>query len=236
MTLGALVVAVAVMTGAAAPSRADTGSAIKVKPTQELAVLFSSHQVFSAPDARATRVSTLRSSRPVTGGQTVVPIVGRRTANDGVHWLQVMVPGRPNGAHGWVKRSGTLQTKTSWHVVVRTSSRRLLVYRRGGIVRSFPSIVGKRSTPTPHGRFFVEESVRLPRGEAGAPFALALSARSTVLQEFAGGPGQIAVHGMSNIGGNLGTASSHGCVRVADGGIRWLAARITPGVPVSIVP
>nr|MDP9491050.1 L,D-transpeptidase [Actinomycetota bacterium] len=64
--------------------------------------------------------------------------------------------------------------------------------------------------------------------------ALALSARSNVLQEFAGGPGQIAIHGVANIGGTLGTASSHGCVRLADRSIRWLAARIAPGVPVSI--
>lgn len=71
-------------------------------------------------------------------------------------------------------------------------------------------------------------------GSAGAPFALALSARSNVLQEFAGGPGQIAMHGVANLGGTLGTAISHGCIRLADQSIRWLAARIEPGVPVTI--
>ena len=69
---------------------------------------------------------------------------------------------------------------------------------------------------------------------AGAPFALALSARSNVLQEFEGGPGQIAIHGVANLGGTPGTAVSHGCVRLANPGIRWLAARIEPGVPVAI--
>jgi hypothetical protein len=52
--------------------------------------------------------------------------------------------------------------------------------------------------------------------------------------EFAGCPGQIALHGLSNVGGVLGTAVSHGCVRLADTAIRWLAARIGPGVPVTI--
>jgi lipoprotein-anchoring transpeptidase ErfK/SrfK len=135
---------------------------------------------------------------------------------------------------GWIVKRGTVLTRTSWHLVVRTSSRRVLVYRHGRRVRSFAAIVGKPSTPTPHGRFFVEESVRMPRGSPGAPFALALSARSNVLQEFEGGPGQIAIHGKANLGGRLGTAISHGCVRLANRRVRWLAAHIAPGVPVAI--
>ena len=74
----------------------------------------------------------------------------------------------------------------------------------------------------------------MPPSSPGAPFALALSARSDVLQEFAGGPGQIAIHGVANLAGTPGTAVSHGCVRLADRDIRWLAARIAPGVPVTI--
>ena len=108
------------------------------------------------------------------------------------------------------------------------------MYRRGRLARSFTAIVGKPSTPTPYGRFFVEESVRMLPGSAGAPFALALSARSNVLQEFAGGPGQVALHGVGNLGGTMGTAVSHGCVRLTDRSISWLAARIAPGVPVTI--
>jgi lipoprotein-anchoring transpeptidase ErfK/SrfK len=129
---------------------------------------------------------------------------------------------------------GTAHALTSWHVVVRVSRRLVMVYRWSRLIRVFKAVVGKPSTPTPLGKFFVEESVRMPAGAVGAPFALALSARSQVLQEFAGGPGQIAIHGLDNSGGVLGTASSHGCVRVADGTIRWLSQRIGPGVPVTI--
>jgi len=100
---------------------------------------------------------------------------------------------------------------------------------------SFRAVVGKRATPTPRGEFFVEENVQMPAGAPGAPFALALSARSEVLQEFEGGPGQIALHGVVNLGGQLGSAVSHGCVRLATSAITWLAARIEPGVPVTIV-
>jgi lipoprotein-anchoring transpeptidase ErfK/SrfK len=129
-----------------------------------------------------------------------------------------------------------VRSSTSWHIVVSTSRRRALVYRHGRLLRTYLAIVGKPSTPTPHGRFFVEESVRMPAGAAGGPFALALSARSDVLQEFEGGPGQIALHGLENLGGTLGTAVSHGCVRLSNRSISWLVARIPPGAPVTIAP
>ena len=177
---------------------------------------------------------TITAWRPVTGGRTVLPIVGRAATEGGAQWLRVMLPGRPNGARGWIARRGTVVGSSAWHLVVRTATRRVLAYHHGRLARSVGAIVGKPSTPTPHGRFFVEESVRMRPGAAGGPFALALSARSNVLQEFAGGPGQIALHGVANLGGTLGRAESHGCVRVANGSIRWLAARIAPGVRVDI--
>ena len=71
-------------------------------------------------------------------------------------------------------------------------------------------------------------------GAAGGPYAFALSARSNVLQEFAGGPGQIAIHGVANLGGTPGTAVSHGCVRLSNQHISWLVSRIAPGAPVTI--
>ena len=74
----------------------------------------------------------------------------------------------------------------------------------------------------------------MPRGAAGGPYALALSAHSAVLQEFEGSPGQIAIHGMAKLAGGLGTASSHGCIRLADRDLSWLVARIAPGVRISI--
>jgi lipoprotein-anchoring transpeptidase ErfK/SrfK len=235
LQLTAAVLAIAASAGAGAPP-AGAREAQAMRPAQELATLLTPHRVVSALDARPSRASTLPASRPITGGPTVLPVVGRRTTTDGVHWLRVMLPGRPNGARGWIAKRGTVLTTTSWHLVVRTSSRRVLVYRHGRIVRSFAAIVGKPSTPTPNGQFFVEESVRMLPGSAGAPFALALSARSDVLQEFGGGPGQIAVHGVANLGGTPGTAVSHGCVRLANRSIAWLAARIAPGAPVTISP
>jgi lipoprotein-anchoring transpeptidase ErfK/SrfK len=122
-----------------------------------------------------------------------------------------------------------------WHIVVDLGARVLTVYQGGRARRRYLAIVGKPSTPTPPGEYFVEEAVTLSRGQPGGPFALATSDRSNVLQEFDGGPGQIAIHGLDNLGGQLGTAESHGCIRLADRAITWLAARIGPGVPITII-
>lgn len=221
-------------TAAAALKAPGAVRAVTVKRTQGLAVLLRDQPALSKPDARAAPVELVRARRPITFGPTVLPVVGRRTRAGGAVWLRVMLPGRPNGHTGWIPRSATAPASTSWHIVVTTSSRRVTVYRAGRVVRVFTAIVGTSSTPTPKGEFFVEEGVALRASAAGAPFALALSARSEVLQEFAGGPGQIALHGLSNIGGVLGTAASHGCVRLSNDAIRWLVVRTGPGTPVTI--
>ena len=161
-------------------------------------------------------------------------MIGRATGPGGVHWLNVMLPGRPNGSTGWIAQQGTRALQTSWHIVVNLAQRRVTAYRDGRLVRAFQAVVGKPATPTPSGNYFVEETVRMAPGEPGGPFALATSARSNALQEFEGGPGQIALHGRDNLGGTPGNAESHGCIRLNTASIDWLIARIEPGTPVTI--
>ena len=204
-----------------------------VKPKQELVSLFSPHKAMSGPTAGSRVLATLKTRRPITDQRTVLPVLGHRTGN-GHRWLLVRLPGRPNGRTGWITRRATVLWRTGWHVIVSTSSRRVAVYNHSRRVRIFKAVVGKPSTPTPLGEFFVEESLKLSSSAVGAPFALALSARSTVYQEFAGGPGQIALHGLDNVGGTPGTAVSHGCVRLDSGAMRWLVRRVGPGVPVTV--
>jgi lipoprotein-anchoring transpeptidase ErfK/SrfK len=208
---------------------ASSAHSIAVQRTQELAALLSSHRIRAAPNARSAWLGDVPAVTPITHDRTVLPVL----AHHGT-WLKVRLPGRPNSHTGWIARKATLRWTTNWHLVVNRSQRKVFVYRSGRVVRTFKAVVGKTSTPTPIGEFFVEESVALRSYDVGAPFALALSARSEVLQEFDGGPGQIALHGLSNVGGVPGTAASHGCVRLADDVMRWLVVRIGPGTPVTI--
>jgi hypothetical protein len=229
-----LTLATLVMFAATSVEAAHAGTPAAVKPTQELAALRSAHEAFSQPDRDSTPLRRVQAQRPLTGERTVLPVLGHRIGAGGLGWLHVRLPGRPEGRTGWIQRRGTDTSTTGWHLVVDNSNRRVTAYRDGQPVRVLRAIVGKPSTPTPLGRFFVEEAIQLRATDTGAPFALALSARSTVLQEFNGGPGQIALHGLTNVGGVLGSAASHGCVRLDNEAMRWLVVRIGPGVPVTI--
>jgi lipoprotein-anchoring transpeptidase ErfK/SrfK len=200
-----------------------------VTATQDLATLMRSQTARAKPSASARSLGVVPARTPITHARTTLPVLGTYGA-----WLLVRLPGRPNGHTGWIAEHGTTSSVTAWHLVVDTAGRRVLVFHAGHQVRSIKAVVGKPSTPTPAGEYFVEESIALSAHQVGAPFALALSARSSVFQEFDGGPGQIALHGLDNVGGVPGTAASHGCVRLDDATMRWLAGRIGAGVPVTI--
>ena len=229
LALTALLVAAAAQTAQAQPL-----SRTVVPPVQRLATLLSPHDAHTGPDPAAPLVERVPGLRPITNAQTVLPVLGETTGADGRDWLHVRLPGRPNGHTGWIVSNSTLTSTTPWRIVVDTARRRVVVYRNGRAVRSMSAVIGKPSTPTPRGQFFVEEVVQLRASDSGAPFAVALSARSNVLQEFDGGPGQIALHGLLNIGGVPGTAVSHGCVRLSTATMRWLVLHVAPGTPVTI--
>jgi len=227
-------IAIVAPAGAALASTASPEAAPASARNQPLAVLLTSQRVLVSPYGRVFPIRAVSALRPITRRRTVLPVVARASTPDGVRWLRVALPGRPNGSSGWIRQSGTTPTTTGWRVVIRTAGRRVLVLHDGRVVRSFRAVVGRPSTPTPSGRFFVEETVRLPRGSAGAPFALALSARSNALRRFEGGPGQIAIHGVANLSGALGTASSHGCIRLDAASVTWVATHVPAGATVTI--
>ncbi|HEY4810184.1 MAG TPA: L,D-transpeptidase [Solirubrobacteraceae bacterium] len=217
-----------------ANSALGAGSPKRVQATTELVALLAPQVAHQAPDVGSPSVAPVADRRPITGEQTTLPVLSRVIGAGGAQWLRVMLPGRPDGLTGWISQSGTRLLVTPWRIVVDLAARRVKAYRDGMLAGDFTAVVGKPSTPTPTGEFFVEEVLRMTPSETGGPFALALSARSNVLQEFEGGPGQIAIHGRENLGGTLGTAASHGCVRLATASIDWLSTRIVPGTPVTI--
>jgi lipoprotein-anchoring transpeptidase ErfK/SrfK len=221
----------------AAPAQRGAAPAAQASPrvakSQQLAVLNHDTAALRKPQLGAAVAGEVNEVRPISGERTVLPVVATTTAH-GAKWLQVLLPGRPNSHTGWIEAAAVSQTSTEWRIVVDLAARKVSVYYDGALTRTFSAVVGKPSTPTPTGSFFVEETVPLAADIAGTPFALALSARSDALAEFEGGPGQIALHGITNIGGVPGTAVSHGCVRLETADITWLGAHISSGVPVTI--
>jgi len=229
-----LVVSACAIAGLTIVSTAAARAQRHVRASQGLAQLLFEHHAHRLPSANSPVVAVLPARTAITGELTTLPVLRRQAGPGSRVWLKVMLPGRPNGATGWIARGGTSEFETEWHLVISTTSRRVWVYLGGRLQRTFAAVVGKPSTPTPNGSFFVQETVAMPVTAAGGPYAFALSARSDALRTFEGGPGQIAIHGRDLLGGTLGQAESHGCVRLDTFSIDWLAARIGPGVPVTI--
>jgi len=230
---GALAAAASLLAASAAVGAPSPSRVQRVPATQQLAVLNHDTEAFRKPSTSSGSAGEVNEVRPITGERTVLPVVATTTAG-GQEWLEVLLPGRPDSHTGWIQAGVASLTVTSWQIVVDLSTREVTVFDGGHVMRAFPAVVGKPSTPTPTGHFFVEETVPLGPQIAGAPFALALSARSNALAEFDGGPGQVALHGIANIGGTPGTAVSHGCVRLSTADIAWLGDHISSGVPVTI--
>jgi lipoprotein-anchoring transpeptidase ErfK/SrfK len=216
----------------ASTALASSGAApAAVAPKQQVATLLANHTIYDHPGGKS--VSSISSTRPITGEATTLPVLATRKGRHG-KWLLIRYPSRPNGARGWINATGARPWFIHLHVVVSLSQRRARVYYYGALIKTITVIVGAPSSPTPTGQFFVEENVAEPPSFPGAPYALATSARSNTFSEFDGGPGQIALHGIENLGGRMGTAESHGCVRFTTADITWLAHRAYPGTPVTI--
>jgi len=211
---------------------ARAGAVPQAQP-QPLVVVLRDHVARARPSADARPVDVVQARRPLTRVRTVLPLLASGGRDEA--WLRVRLPGRPNSHVGWISARGTRTDSTGWRIRVSLGKRQVSVFHGGRRLRSFRAVIGAPSTPTPRGSFFVEEVLALSSDEPGAPYALATSARSNVLQEFAGGPGQVALHGTRNVPGALGSAVSHGCVRLSTPAIAWLASRIGPGVPLTIV-
>jgi lipoprotein-anchoring transpeptidase ErfK/SrfK len=233
MRLRLLIAAVA--TATALVSAGSSSAAIHIASTQRLAVILVAHQAYAHPDVDSRIVQSVPATTPITHEQTVLPVLGHHRGPQGVTWLLVRLPGRPNGHTGWIRGPGTHQAHTAYALVVDLRHRQVNVYHRGVVVKHFSVVIGRPSAPTPTGSYFVEESLAIIPGYPGGPYALALSARSNVYSEFDGGPGQIAFHGVYGIGGVPGTAVSHGCVRVDSADMAWLGTHIHNGVPVRVV-
>jgi hypothetical protein len=152
----------------------------------------------------------------------------------------LQLPQRPNGRVGWVDAALVRLVHTPWRIEVDRTSRQARLLRDGRVVRAFPVVVGKASTPTPRGLFAVLAVNPSDPGSFDGAWVVTLTAESDVLRSFGGGPGRVGLHGRggASLLDPLGTARSHGCVRFDNASIRWIVARVgapnLPGVPVHI--
>ena len=98
----------------------------------------------------------------------------------------------------------------------------------------FPVAVGKPTTPSPTGLFYVTDRINTGQpGGAYGPYALGLSGFSNVLFSFSGGDGEVGIHG-TNTPSSVGHAVTHGCIRLYNRDITKLYSKIWIGTPVVV--
>ena len=126
-------------------------------------------------------------------------------------------------------------------IVIRRGSRRLYLYKKEQFVRSFRVAVGQPAFPTPLGRYRIISRERNPSWDPpSSPWAAGLG-------PIPPGPGNplgtrwmgtsapaIGIHGTPQPW-TVGTAASHGCIRMYMSEVEWLFERVRVGSPVFIV-
>jgi len=166
----------------------------------------------------------------VNGVDSVFAVLGQTC--DG-SWLHVQLPLRPNGSTGWVRADHVRQFTVHTRIVVDVSARTVRFFRDGRLVVRTTAAVGSSATPTPLGRYYVNQRL-IPSDPTGpfGPAAVGISAFSPVLTGWAQG-GPIAIHG-TNEPWSIGRAVSNGCIRLPNRVLRRVFRLTYAGTPVTV--
>ncbi len=181
------------------------------------------------PAPGSTAVSKMLTNPTIEGMPLALLAVDQQA-----DWYQVRFPERPNGSMGWVKANEVDVRSVSNRIVISTSQRSLRVLDKDQkTVYETNVAVGKPSTPTPLGRFYVD--IWLPNpGRPYGSFMLSIAGFSDVLRSFGGGRGQIAMHGWADTS-VMGRNVSNGCIRMRNVDIERLSQLAPLGTPVEII-
>lgn len=170
----------------------------------------------------------------VNGVPTVFAVLAKRVDRRcGVSWYRVQLPLKPNGITGWVRPYAVHVVPLTTRIQVDLSARRVTLFIRGKEVLSARAAIGTAATPTPTGRYYVNQ--RLIPADTSGPFgpgAIGISAFSEVLTGWAQG-GPIAIHG-TNRPQLLGQAVSNGCIRIRNDKLVTMFRRALAGTPVTV--
>jgi lipoprotein-anchoring transpeptidase ErfK/SrfK len=223
---------VAATTTTTLPPPTTTSIAYEVPPVTEVATPATrtgDMPVFDAPNGTQVGSAGFWYGYPMT-----LPVLDKQG-----DWLLVRLPERPNGKTGWVRAADVTMGSTPYRIVIRLSETRLYVYKDGFEAFSMPAGLGKSSTPTPPGSFFVAINSQ-PGPHGYGPVVLDTSGHSEAIESFQGlGDAIISIHGPISAAsdaqiGTTGTYISNGCVRLHEADQLKLAP-IPLGTPVDIV-
>lgn len=188
------------------------------------------YPIRTAPFETASTITRLRYETEDKLPEVYLVLDGRVDAN-GDQWLHIRIPMKPNGRTGWVPIDMLSQLYVvRTQLTISRSKRRAMLRKNGRVIWQAAVGVGKSSTPTPKGSFWVRELLKGGGGIYG-PWAFGTSAYSSI-REWRGAP-VVGIHG-TNEPGLIPGAPSHGCVRVRNNKISQLVRLMPIGTPVRI--
>ena len=187
------------------------------------------HRAPSATSPVLTRIPTVTPERT----QNIVLVLTSVDIPPSEKWYEVRLPILPNNSTGWVPRRalGNLY-KVRTHLYVNRERFTAALKRDGRTIFTARVGVGRPSTPTPRGQFYVRDELAGFGVPFFGPIVFGTNGRSAVLTEWPGG-GFIGIHG-TNRPGILPGAVSHGCIRMVNRDIRRLAKLMSIGTPLTI--
>lgn len=185
-------------------------------------------EVRSSPGDDEVVVHTLDAVR-----DSGAPLTLLLADDPGDGWYEVLLPVRPNGSTGWVSADDVTVAHVPFRLEMSVSTNELRLFEDDELLRTMPAASGTGDTPTPLGEFYLTELIE-PTNSGYGPYAYGTSGFSDVLTSFGGGPGQIGLHGTDDPD-SVGRAVSHGCIRLSDEDITFLAETLPLGTPVDVV-
>jgi lipoprotein-anchoring transpeptidase ErfK/SrfK len=209
---------------------------VRAKPTVTARVVAPANAL-GAPRRGARQKMRLYGATAWSRSAQRLMVTGRHVDRRGREWVRVQLPIRPNQASGWVRADRVRLSTTRVRFEVHLRSRTFSIWRGTRRLATFPAGVGRAATPTPVGRFAIQDPfVTLPEWRSVyGRFTLTLTAHSPVLRSFMGGDGLVAIHGTgSGRGWRVGVASSNGCVVLSERALAVAARFAAAGTPVLI--
>jgi len=189
--------------------------AVRNAPTLEAAVV-----------ARFPRINS-------QGAPQVFDLIDSAEDATGDVWFKAVLPMRPNGTTGYLPTGSVQLFQTSYRIVVDREHLRLTLFKGCSEVEHFRIGLGKESTPTPNGTFYINSLLKPPAaGSVYGNYAYGLSAFSNAITNWKGG-GIIGIHG-TNDPSSIGNRKSHGCIRLDNKNMSKLVPLLPLGTPVEI--
>jgi hypothetical protein len=152
----------------------------------------------------------------------------------GEEWIELRIPGRPNGRVGWVRRDALGAMHVTHRLVVVDRERlRLSVYGFGRLLWSAPVGIGAAGMPTPPGHFWIREEFKIHDPASGYyPYAFGTADYSTLTDWPRGGV--VGIHGPYYQPWSIPGRISHGCIRLRVSDDARLAEYVGPGTPLLV--